>query len=73
MMQARLVTIDELRSELQRGRMPEFTYGIGRDENEDYCLGSSLTAARLRQRTRPPEGRDPGHAPASRVASRPVS
>ncbi|WP_020018033.1 hypothetical protein [Promicromonospora sukumoe] len=32
------MTIDELRSELQRRRVPEFAYSIGRDENETYCL-----------------------------------
>lgn len=32
------MTTDELRSELQRRRVPGFAYSIGRDENETFCL-----------------------------------
>lgn len=32
------MTIDELRSELQRRTIPGFAFSIGRDENETYCL-----------------------------------
>jgi hypothetical protein len=32
------VTVDELRGELMRLRIPEFAYSVGGDQNESYCL-----------------------------------
>ncbi|MEU4385691.1 hypothetical protein [Promicromonospora sp. NPDC023805] len=32
------MTIEELRSELRRRKVPGFAYSIGRDENETFCL-----------------------------------